>query len=281
MNSFFCSLFITAAPLVLIGTAALISEHTGTLAIFIDGLINAGAFCAVLFTIKTNSPTAGILFAIIICTLLVFLLSLFTIHTKSNPFLIGLGINFLSTGCISLLSRYIFNTTSIIPLPAMMGSKTIYSSGVLLATIGWTISIVVLAILQKTSWGIHIRITGRDPEVLEDRGLNPHHYKHASWSIAAALATIAGCIYVFNLSAFVPNISSGRGWVALTAVFVGRKKGWGTILVLLVFAITDYIATAIQGIATVHIPPTIFLSVPYIAALILFVFQPKKSTRMY
>ncbi|HZK20225.1 MAG TPA: ABC transporter permease, partial [Treponemataceae bacterium] len=183
--------------------------------------------------------------------------------------------------CISLLSRYIFNTTSIIPLPAMMGSKTIYSSGVLLATIGWTISIVVLAILQKTSWGIHIRITGRDPEVLEDRGLNPHHYKHASWSIAAALATIAGCIYVFNLSAFVPNISSGRGWVALTAVFVGRKKGWGTILVLLVFAITDYIATAIQGIATVHIPPTIFLSVPYIAALILFVFQPKKSTRMY
>jgi simple sugar transport system permease protein len=275
MNNLLFSIFITAAPLILIGTGALISEYTGTLAVFIDGIINLGSFLCFLFVVQTGSATIGILLAIIICTIIVFILCFFTIYTKANPFLTGLSINFLSTGVISFLSQHIFKTTSVLSEPSnIFNAHTFFISNTSFTIFAWIISIAILLLIQKTAWGTHLRISGSDPEVLEARGLSTLQYKLTSWSIAAALAAFAGCIYTFRLSAFVPNISSGRGWIALSAVFIGRKKGWGTLTVLVLFAIVDYAATALQGTEICNISPTLLLSLPYIAALILFIFQP-------
>jgi len=280
MNNLLFSIFITAAPLVLIGTGALISEYTGTLAVFIDGIINLGSFLCFLFVLKTGSPITGMLFATIICTLIVFGICYFTIYTKANPFLTGLGINFLSTGCISFLSQHIFKTTSVITnYASTFTTNKFFTLPTPLAVMAWIISASILIFVEKSSWGTHLKISGSDSEVLEARGLNTKKYILTSWSIAASLAAFAGCIYTFRLSAFVPNIASGRGWIALSAVFIGRKKGWGTVIVLVLFALVDYATTAIQGTNIGNLSPTIFLSLPYIAALLLFIFQPNTKKR--
>ncbi|OJF77079.1 MAG: hypothetical protein BKP49_04020 [Treponema sp. CETP13] len=273
-------IIITAAPLILLGTSALITEYTGTLAVFIDGIINLGAFLCITLSILTGSTLLGTLLSITICAIFIFLCCLFTIHFNANPFLTGLGINFLTTGIISYFSQQFFNTTSVISEPAkdIFTSNTLMISKVPLSLFAWIISITILFLLQKTTWGRHIRITGSNPELLEARGLNITTYKLTTWTIAAIFSAFAGCLYAFRLSAFVPNISSGRGWIALAAIFIGRKKGWGTVIVLVIFAIVDYGTTAIQGTNILHISPTLLLSIPYLVALLLFIFQPKNNT---
>lgn len=279
MNLFTELIIITAAPLVLLGTSALITEYTGTLAIFIDGIINLGAFLCIAFSILTNSTILGAFLSITICAVFIFLCGLFTVYFKASPFLTGLGINFLTTGIISYFSQQVFNTTSVVsePVKNVFTSLSLTISRIPLSLFAWAISILILFIIHKTTWGKHIRITGSNPELLEARALNATKYKLTTWTIASILSAFAGCIYSFRISAFVPNISSGRGWIAIAAIFIGRKTGWGTIIVLVLFAIVDYGTTAIQGISIINTSPTLLLSIPYLVALLLFALQPRKA----
>ena len=73
-----------------------------------------------------------------------------------------------------------------------------------------------------------------------------------------------------HLGSFVPNLSAGRGWTALAAVFLGRKKVYGVFLGVLVFGLAEYVGNNVQRIAFFeNVPSALLLTLPYIAALLL------------
>lgn len=273
---------INSLPLLFASTGALISEYTGVMAIFTDGIINLSSFLAFAFTVKTGSAAAGCVLAAVFSAAFIILAALFTEKTKANPFITGIGINLLSGGFISVCSEIWFGTKGVlsqatIPLSrdfAFSSASASFAGTPALLISAAAIAALFLA-LNHTRWGLRTRVTGSSAAVLSARGVNPAFYRISAWGTAGVCSAWAGILCTLRLSSFVPNVSSGRGWLALAAVFLGRRTLAGTIAAALVFTAAEYAASSISA-GFGLISPTMLLAIPYLAALILLAFMPEK-----
>ena len=69
---------------------------------------------------------------------------------------------------------------------------------------------------------------------------------------------------------FRPDISGGRGWLAIVAVIAGNWRPVRTMFAVLVFAIFESIAVHAQGLG-VAVPYQFFLMLPYVVSLVLLI----------
>ena len=272
LNSFL-EILIMSTPLLLIATGTLFSELCGILAVFCDGIVNLGAFLFFLFTYLTQNIFLGILLSLFFCCLFIFLISLLTEKTKANPFLIGLAINLFTTGLIQILSDNIFNTQGVLVLTEILSPTSQIKTRIFGTIFAYVSAILIFLLLKFTRVGICFRITGTSKKLLIEQGKNPTTYKFLSWQIATFFSAIAGIILVLRISSFVPNISSGRGWLALAAVLAGQKKILGIVISILVFSTFEFLATIFQGNVGI-IPPSIMITLPYLIAIIAFILLP-------
>ncbi len=225
------------------------------------------------FASFTGNLYIGILLSVLTCALFMLAIAYFTEKTRSQPFVIGLAVNLFSAGFINLFSSYWFDTKG-----TLFGLQS--DGGVFFARTGTTIlsyAIVTLIFfaLQTTTWGLRTRVTGTDWMLLQERGIRVKNYRIISWVLPAALAAFAGCILVMRLQAFVPNVSSGKGWLALVAVFFGKKKTLPTLLAAVFFATISYATNRLQAFQLV--PHTVLLAFPYFVALLLCVMPQIKN----
>lgn len=266
-------ILILSTPLLLIASGALFSELCGILAVFCDGIINLCAFLFFLFTFLTENIFISIIISIALCSFFIFVIFLITEKTKANPFLIGLAINLLATGFIQILSDKIFNTQGVLVLPETLTPLIQISTRIYGTIFAYIMSILIFVFLKFTRTGICFRITGSSKKLLIEQGKNPTIYKFLSWQLASIFSSIAGIILVLRISSFVPNISSGRGWLALAAVLAGQKKILGIVISILVFSTFEFLATMFQGSVGI-IPPSIMITLPYLIAIIAFILLP-------
>jgi simple sugar transport system permease protein len=74
-----------------------------------------------------------------------------------------------------------------------------------------------------------------------------------------------------NLAAFVPNITSGRGWIALVAIYLGNKTPLGIVVASFVFGLAEAFSNYAQG--ALKVPADFILAFPYaitVLAMILY-----------
>jgi len=69
-----------------------------------------------------------------------------------------------------------------------------------------------------------------------------------------------------NLGAFVPNITAGKGWIALVVIFLGNKKPFGLLIAAVVFGFADAFSNYAQG--ALNVPADFILAIPYVFTLI-------------
>ncbi len=260
-----------SCPLLLAATGALFSEYTGCLALFLDGLITFSGFLTYMFTVLTGSVFAGILLSTIISTVLALLFAFIVEKTKAERFIAAIAVNLLFGALTSLFSSLIFKTRGVLTSQAFV-FKT---APVNIFSICITVIIIAACIvfLTKTQKGIYFRITGSNPDVLLVRGVNPALYRILSWGAAALAGSIAGSIMTLRISSFVPNLASGKGWLALAAVFMGRKKLGKISVFTIIFCVIEYAAVLIQNYIPA-IPSSVILSLPYIILLCTLLLLP-------
>ncbi len=264
------SVIASACPLILCSIGALFSEYAGVLALFIEGIISLSAFLIFTFTVFTGMPVLSVILSCIICVFIVFLLGLIIQKVRGHVFIAAISMNLMFSSLVSFLSFLIFGNRGVLTSPQFVFNVqqvqlvTVVISVLLIAT-G-----IVFLICSKL--GLYIRITGSDADVLRAKGVNPSFCRILSWCISALYACVAGGFLVFRLSSFVPNISSGRGWMALAAVFLGNKKADRILITVAIFCLADVFAVNVQNILPV-IPSSVVLSLPYIVALLLIAVQ--------
>ena len=256
------SIFNAAVPYILAGIGGLFTEITGTLNIALEGQILTGAFWAIAVTKITGNIFLGLAAAVLSSTVISFITAFFSIRLKSNIFISGLAANMLSFGLVSVFSILFFGNSGIIRL----------ESGIIDLRLFFMIIAVISVpashyLLFKTPWGLRMRGCGIAGEVLYYRGINPDFYKYSSLLISGVLCGLAGAALSFSIEAFVPNISAGRGWIALVAVYMGYRKPAGVILSCLLFASAESLSSWMQGF--IGIPATVILAIPYILTLII------------
>ncbi len=274
MTDIILNIFFLSAPLMLASFGALISEYAGRSAIFIDGIINLSAFLCYAFTVLTKSTAAGCFFAVLFCVLFIFLFLKAVERARANPFLASLALNIFSGALVSLLSVELFGTRGVLTSPSFVfpaqTARTVTSAA------AYLIIMVSVILLFATKRGLYLRITGSDSDVLLSRGINVAAGKTAAWCLAAFFASCAGCILTLRLSSFVPNISSGRGWLALAAVFLGKRTCSGTCVAVLVMCTGEYFASNLQNVFP-GISAPLLISLPYVTALLLLFLEPNST----
>lgn len=255
-----------ACPLILCSIGALFTEYAGCLALFLDGLVSFSAFLFYTFTVITGSPVAGAVLACLGAVVITLAFSAVVERGGANRFIAAIAMNLFFGAMTSCLSWVIFGTRGVLTNDLFKFSVgTARAAAVIVTAVFVAMAIVFLRYGRR---GLYIRVTGSDADVLKAKGVNPGNLRTLSWVLASLYGSIAGILLALRLSSFVPNISSGRGWMALAAVFLGKKKPLRIVAAVLIFCLADLFAANIQNYLQ-GIPSSFLISLPYLVSLLL------------
>ena len=266
-------------PILLAALGGLFTELGGVLNIALEGLMLVGAFTAILITGLTGSTFLGTLGAALSGVLLAYTFGYITLRFRANIFITGLGANLFALGITNYLSSIIFGTKGVIHSPDFPSLIRIGDYNLFIVT-ALICTILAMWIINKTVFGLRLRATGYNSSVAIVKVVDSYSIQMKSLLISGTLSGLGGAALSLRLGAYVPNMTAGRGWIALVAIYLGRKHPVGIIITCLIFAGAEYFSNAAQGIF--RISSDILLAFPYLITLtgmIVFSFINRKSER--
>jgi ABC-type uncharacterized transport system permease subunit len=271
-------------PFLLAATGGLYTELSGMLNIALEGLMLVGAFFAVVFAGLTGSLALGVALGIASSMLTALLFGLVTLKLKANVFIAGLATNLLASGLTVVLAFQLFKNKGVVrfelgrlpvlSVPALQGIPLL--GGLLLGHnllvyVSWAIVLASVVLIYRTPFGLRLRGTGLNAPTMSSLGLRPQAYQLAGILISGFTCGLAGAWMTLNLAAFVPNITSGRGWIALVAIYLGNKTPVGIVVASFVFGLSEAFSNYAQG--ALKVPADFILAFPYfitVLAMILY-----------
>lgn len=282
-------------PLLLAAMGGLFTELSGMLNIALEGLMLMGAFASIVFTHFTGNMVVGIALGVLASMLLAAILGTVTLHLKSNVFITALAANLFASGMTVVLSFKLFGNKGVVvfdeiaSLPRLdipvlakipvfgdifIGHNIfVYMSWVLLALCAW--------VLYRTPFGFRLRATGIHEQAMVSLGMRPSRYRFIAFLVSGFTCALGGAMLTLNLGAFVPNITSGKGWIALVVIFLGQKKPIGLLFAALVFGFADAFSNYAQG--AWNVPADFILAIPYLftlVAMVLFSMYTSRKNRV-
>ena len=273
-----------ATPLILAAIAGLLSYQVGLINIALEGLMLIGAFVAVVLGYALGSVWYGVILAILICAAFGALFALFVTDLRADLIVAGLAMNFLALGGTAYLLQIVFGTSGTYapldyqPIPSLeipgIGSLPIigkvFFNHSLLVYVSWIIIPITAWFLYRTTLGLHIRAVGEKPEAAQTAGISIRRMQYLALIIGGALCGIAGAhLAVGDLALFRENMTGGRGFIALAAVYFAAGRPRLSAVACLLFGLFEALQFRLQ--TTLNIPPQFFQMLPYIMVVVMLV----------
>ncbi len=267
-------------PLLLAATGGLFTELSGMLNIALEGLMLVGAFASIVGTYYSQSIVIGILIGIMSSMILASIMASITLYLKANVFITGLATNLFASGITVVLSFHLFNNKGVIafdkmpPIPRLFEGLAdkipivghIFFGHTFFTYLSIILLIVASLLIYNTPFGFRLRAAGLYKKSLTTIGLSTKKYRFIAFLLSAVYASIAGAMLSVNLGAFVPNITSGKGWIALVVIFLGQKKPLGLLIASFIFGFSEAFSNYAQGLW--DIPSEFILALPYVFTLV-------------
>jgi len=257
-------------------------ERAGSLNIGLEGIMLAGAWAGMVGAHFTGSPWAGLGLAILLGMAIAALEACVSIYLHSNEVVTGIATNTLGLGLTSYGYRMIFGisgsaiivpTFKSVPIPFLVDLPIV---GPVLFDQPLPFYLMIVAalglwfILTKMSWGLDVKASGEDPWVTEAEGANVYRTRLLSFLLTGALAASGGAfISLYNVSQFFDGMTSGRGFIALAIVVVGRWHPLGILAASALFGASEALGLALQARLGVKAPYYLLLAVPFLITLII------------
>lgn len=269
-----------STPILLAALAAMITLRANILNVAVEGMMLAAAFTAIAVGSITGSALQGFLAAIVVAILFSQLLALLTLRFSADFIVAGLGINLLAAGgTLFILERYYNSPGGLRP----MTFPDIWHIPV--GSLGWLpvigpafenqsiiVLIALLAVpacyvfLYHTPTGSNLRAAGEDEHAARSAGIRIARMKALSLAISGLLAGLAGAqLAMDKLHFFLPDMTSGRGFIGLAASLFGGGQPWMTAAASLLFGFFGALGDRLQVFA---IPSQFVLMLPYLAAIL-------------
>jgi ABC-type uncharacterized transport system permease subunit len=276
-----------STPLIFASLGGYFSENSGVINIGLEGLMLTGAFAAAVGNYSTGSPMIGLLCGIAAATLLALVHAFCCITLKSDQVVTGMAINILTLGMAPFLSNAIYGTTGSTP-PIDLANHIqewhiplISNIPLIGDIIGTHIPFVYAAILcvfavhywsLKRPNGLHLRAAGEHPEAADSLGINVIKVRYFGVLMSGVMCGLAGaCLSIGNASSFSRGMTSGRGYIALTALIFGKWKPIPTFIACLLFGFTDALQIRMQGVSIPpfgEIAPQFVQMIPYVVTIV-------------
>ncbi|HEX9364030.1 MAG TPA: ABC transporter permease [Candidatus Dormibacteraeota bacterium] len=269
---FIIATLVAATPLVLAGMGGVMSERSGVVNIALEGIMLTSAFAGYAAAVATHNLWLGVLVSIVSGMLIAALHAVLSIHFLVDQIVSGTVINILAIGITGSFYRtYIQNSelagTGV--LPALQLNFLPNSPIIGVITIAALLLIpVVHYVLFNTVFGLRTRACGEHPLAAETAGINVYLVRYSNVILSGALAGLGGAYFTLQqIGNFLPNMTGGRGFIALAAMIFGRWTPAGAFLASLLFASADALSGRLQ-IAGVALPYQILGMLPYVLTIV-------------
>lgn len=225
-----------SAPIILCVLGGVFAYKANVLNIALEGMMLIGAFVSTLTTFMTGNTVLGVMVALGAAAVFGFIFSVIGVTLKGNVIIVGLAINLLASALASFVLVYmgVSNITlsdlSVsdlqITIPFLADIPLVGSvvSGHPLITYLAFIGIWAMAILMyKTRFGTYIRVVGENEDAAQSLGFTVNRYKYAAIILGAVCCGLAGAnLSTERLGLFTNNMTAGRGFIAIAAIYCGR-----------------------------------------------------------
>ena len=268
-----------SVPYALAAAGGVFSERSGVVNIALEGILLNGAFFAVVGTIYTGSPYAGILLAMLGGMATAALHALITVTAKADQIIAGLAINILAFGLTRGGLRVLFKSASNSPrieapeiglLGRLPGASS--ALGEVLRDPLFLLALVLLAVavwfLQRTGLGLALRTTGEHPEAVHAAGFSVPRLRWMGVVTSGLLAGLGGAYLAFEQHSFTDQMSGGRGYIALAAMIVGKWHPLGGAAACLLFGAAETAQIRLQGSGA---PTQLLQMLPFVLTILVLV----------
>lgn len=283
-----------ATPLILASLAGMFSERSGVVNIALEGKLLSAAFSGAATAHITGSAWLGLIAGVAVSILLALMHGFASITHKGDQVVSGMAINILATGLTITLGRYWFGQGGQTPALSgdarfapinLPGTESLQDTPVLgllyselisghSAIEYMTVFIVPLAwyVLFKTRFGLRLRAVGESPAAVDTAGISVVKMRYSAMVICGLLVGLGGVyLSVGQTAQFIPNMSAGKGYMALAALIFGKWRPFTAMGACLLFGFLDALAIRLQGatIGDFPIPVQAIEALPYVLTVFL------------
>jgi len=283
------SAFRFAAPLMFAALGETVAQRAGVLNVGLEGIMLVGAFLAVLGAWWTGSPWGGLLLAMLGGAAMAGLHAFLSITLRADQIISGIAMIVLGLG----ISGYGFRLTlgAMSPAPTIPAFAPLKLWGLaklpivgpilfgqhLLVYLALIIAVALHVFLYRTRWGLDLRAVGEMPAAADAAGISVQAARYSSVIFGGAMAAMGGAyLSTAQLSGFVENMVSGRGFIAIACVVFGRWSPIGAVAAALFFGAAEAAQVRLQTLNP-DIPYQFFVMMPYLLAVIFLIFLARRS----
>lgn len=284
MSEAFISLLLVAAvslaaPLLFAAVGEVISERAGVINIELEGMMLVGAFTGVWGAHVSGSVWFGLIAAGIGGFMVALIHGITCFVFLANQVVSGVVLNILALGLTSFGLDAVFGSSlnrsvGTLHRVRIPGLADIPFVGAALFSQRLTVYLALLLIpatwwlLNRTTVGLMLKSAGERPNAAEALGVRVQRVRWLALTACGLLAGIGGGqLTLAGLGFFTPNVTAGRGFIALAAVVFGKWNPVGTAAAVLLFATTDAFQIRAQALG-IDLPYQLLVSLPYLATLI-------------
>ena len=298
LGTLLASTLRVATPLILCALASTMSERAGVIDLGLEGKMLATAFAAASVGAATGSLAMAMGAAIAVGLVLSMLHGFACVSHPGDQVVMGMAITMTAAGLTVVLGIAWFHQGGQTPplpdsvrlaswfsgaadamravpvLGALVGigllghNVLVYGAIALVAVVWW--------LLYRTRPGLRLRATGENPAMVDAAGVSVLGLRYLALAGNGVLCSLAGCYLVLAQNPqFIPNMTAGRGYMALAAMIFGKWHPVGALLACLLFGFLDAVAIRMQGavlpdwLGAVAVPVQAIQALPYVLTVVL------------
>ncbi len=274
-----------STPILLAALGLIVTELAAITNVGVEGIMLVGAFMAIAVSYWTGSWLLGILAAIVAGVAISAIMALIHLKFKADVFVAGIAVNLFALAFTRFLlfnlfgvvgSFYDARVASIprINIPFLSVHPvldTLLNNYNLMDYVAVVLVFVVHFVLFKTVWGLRLRFTGVHPAAVETAGVSVTKSKLQALLVSGVFGGLAGAhLSLGYTTMFIENMTNGRGFIGVAAMFFGGVTPITTWFASLFFGFTEGVGARLQ---TMGFPSQFILMMPYIATVFAITFS--------
>jgi len=277
---------ITAStPLLLAALGELVTERSGVLNLGVEGMMAVGAVCGFAAANLTGMPMLGVLAAILGGMVIAFLFGLLTLGLVTNQVASGLALTLFGLGLSALIGDAFVGVPGAgMPKLYIPGLSDVPLIGPLLFAqdfmtyLAWALAIAVWYFVFRTRGGLVLRAVGDNHVSAHALGYKVIRVRFLAVLFGGACSGLAGgYLSLVYTPQWTPNMTAGRGWIALALVVFAAWLPGRLVVGALLFGAISYLALYLQGIG-VGIPSQFLSMLPYVTTIVVLVVISRNRT---
>lgn len=292
LGSLIASTLRMATPLILCALAGTVSERAGVIDLGLEGKMLMSAFAAAAAGAVSGSFVVAVLVAMAVGVAMSMLHGWGCVSQRGDQVVMGMALTMTAAGLTVVLGLAWFQMGGQTPvlddavrlrplleidpqaLPAgLRGLALAFAGHNAMVYFAFAAVGGVWWLLYRTRFGLRLRATGENPAMVDAAGVSVKGMRYAALAINGALSSLAGVYLVLALNAsFSPNMTAGRGYMALAAMIFGKWHPLGALAACILFGFLDAAAIQLQGVTLPGggaVPVQAIQALPYVLTVVL------------